>query len=101
MPRAFSDVWAWMQVTPYSALLLRSMKNTAHTIMKILLNSGNSCRTNDLTVDGAMTDTKGDRGLPPSRQPDPDMYLRVVERKERRYCCERCQSAPDRDSQFP
>jgi 4-hydroxybutyryl-CoA dehydratase/vinylacetyl-CoA-Delta-isomerase len=36
---------------------------------------------NDWTVDGAMTDTKGDRGLSPSRQADPDLYLRVVERR--------------------
>ncbi|WP_010236486.1 4-hydroxyphenylacetate 3-hydroxylase family protein [Clostridium arbusti] len=35
----------------------------------------------DLTVDGAMTDPKGDRGLSPSKQPDPDLYLRVVERR--------------------
>lgn len=34
----------------------------------------------DLTVDGAMTDPKGDRGLPPCRQEDPDMYVRVVEK---------------------
>lgn len=36
----------------------------------------------DLTVDGAMTDPKGDRGLAPHAQPDPDMYLRVVERRD-------------------
>lgn len=36
---------------------------------------------NDLTVDGAMTDPKGDRSLPPSQQADPDLYLRVVERR--------------------
>ncbi|UZW13609.1 4-hydroxyphenylacetate 3-hydroxylase family protein [Clostridium pasteurianum] len=36
---------------------------------------------NDLTVDGAMTDPKGDRGLSPSKQADPDLYLRVVERR--------------------
>lgn len=36
---------------------------------------------NDLTVDGAMTDPKGDRSLSPSKQADPDMYLRVVERR--------------------
>ncbi len=35
----------------------------------------------DLVVDGAMTDVKGDRGLSPSSQKDPDMYLRVVERR--------------------
>ena len=36
---------------------------------------------NDLTVDGAMTDTKGDRGLAPSQQPDPDVFLHIVERR--------------------
>jgi 4-hydroxybutyryl-CoA dehydratase / vinylacetyl-CoA-Delta-isomerase len=36
----------------------------------------------DLTVDGAMTDPKGDRGLPPCKQEDPDMYVRVVERRD-------------------
>ncbi len=36
---------------------------------------------NDLICDGAMTDPKGDRSLPPHQQPDPDMYLRVVEEK--------------------
>ncbi|OBZ32193.1 4-hydroxyphenylacetate 3-hydroxylase family protein [Megasphaera sp. DISK 18] len=35
----------------------------------------------DLTVDGAMTDPKGDRGLAPHAQADPDMYLHVVERR--------------------
>ena len=34
----------------------------------------------DLVTDGAMTDPKGDRGLSPSNQIDPDLYLRVVER---------------------
>ena len=37
---------------------------------------------NDLTCDGAMTDPKGDRGLPPHKQPDPDHFLRVVEEKK-------------------
>ncbi len=33
---------------------------------------------NDLIVDGAMTDPKGDRGLRPIEQKDPDMYLHIV-----------------------
>lgn len=37
---------------------------------------------NDLTVDGAMTDPKGDRGLSPSKQDDLDMYMHVVEVRE-------------------
>lgn len=36
---------------------------------------------NDLVVDGAMTDPKGDRSLSPSQQADPDMFLRIVERR--------------------
>ena len=36
---------------------------------------------NDLTVDGAMTDAKGDRGLSPSQQRDPDLFVHIVERK--------------------
>ena len=36
---------------------------------------------NDLTVDGAMTDPKGDRSLAPHAQTDPDLYLHVVERR--------------------
>ncbi len=39
------------------------------------------CQERDLAVDGAMTDPKGDRSLPPHKQPDPDSYLRVVERR--------------------
>ena len=38
-------------------------------------------QTEDLTVDGAMTDPKGDRGLAPHAQADPDLYLHVVERR--------------------
>lgn len=36
----------------------------------------------DLTVDGAMTDPKGDRAKAPSQQPDPDLYVHIVEKRE-------------------
>lgn len=36
-------------------------------------------QVNDLTCDGAMTDPKGDRALPPHLQADADMYLHIVE----------------------
>jgi len=36
---------------------------------------------NDLVCNGAMTDVKGNRGLRPSQQADPDMFLHVVERR--------------------
>jgi 4-hydroxybutyryl-CoA dehydratase/vinylacetyl-CoA-Delta-isomerase len=37
----------------------------------------------DLTVDGAMTDTKGDRGLAPHQQADPDLFVHVVEKNDK------------------
>ena len=36
----------------------------------------------DITVAGALTDPKGHRKLPPSRQSDPDMFLRIVARRK-------------------
>ena len=36
---------------------------------------------NDLVVDGAMTDPKGNRRLGPSEQADPDMFVHVVEKR--------------------
>jgi 4-hydroxybutyryl-CoA dehydratase / vinylacetyl-CoA-Delta-isomerase len=35
----------------------------------------------DLVVDGAMTDPKGDRRLSPSQQADPDLFVHLVEKK--------------------
>jgi 4-hydroxybutyryl-CoA dehydratase/vinylacetyl-CoA-Delta-isomerase len=36
----------------------------------------------DLVVDGAMTDPKGDRGLAPSAQKDPDVFVHIKEYRE-------------------
>ena len=41
-----------------------------------------SVQSGDLTVDGAMTDPKGDRSKAPHAQEDPDLFLRVAERRE-------------------
>ncbi len=57
------------------------------------------CQEKDLTIDGAMTDPKGDRALSPSQQEDPDLYLRVVERSDA--SSSRRKGAPDRYSQLP
>jgi aromatic ring hydroxylase len=37
------------------------------------------CRDDDLAVAVAQTDVKGDRSLPPHAQPDPDLYVHVVD----------------------
>ncbi len=39
------------------------------------------CRDNDFALSVAQTDVKGDRTKRPSQQADPDLYLRVVERR--------------------
>ncbi|MBC8420690.1 MAG: 4-hydroxyphenylacetate 3-hydroxylase family protein [Desulfobacterales bacterium] len=39
-------------------------------------------QSNDLVPAACMTDTKGDRSLPPSKQEDPDQYLHIVEEKK-------------------
>jgi len=39
-------------------------------------------RRNDLRITECITDAKGDRSLPPSKQADPDAYLRVVDRQK-------------------
>lgn len=39
------------------------------------------CRDNDLAMSVAQTDVKGDRSLNPSRQPNPDAYLRIAEQR--------------------
>jgi 4-hydroxybutyryl-CoA dehydratase / vinylacetyl-CoA-Delta-isomerase len=36
----------------------------------------------DNMVCGAMTDPKGDRGLSPSKQSDPDMYVRIIDQND-------------------
>jgi len=36
-------------------------------------------QNNDLAANAGVTDVKGDRSLSPHQQPDPDMYLRVVD----------------------
>ncbi len=39
-------------------------------------------QSNDLVPAACMTDTKGDRSLPPSEQEDPDQYMHIVEEKK-------------------
>ncbi|MFW9970322.1 MAG: 4-hydroxyphenylacetate 3-hydroxylase family protein [Candidatus Odinarchaeota archaeon] len=40
-------------------------------------------QSQDLMVDGAMTDTKGDRSKRPKDQPDPDAYLHIIDENDK------------------
>jgi len=46
-----------------------------------LLDWLHKAQVNDITIAGALTDPKGDRTKIPSQQDDPDMSLRIVERR--------------------
>lgn len=41
-----------------------------------------NAQESDITLAGALTDPKGNRSLPPSRQEDPDMSLHIVEKRD-------------------
>ena len=51
-------------------------------------------------VDGAMTDPKGDREKRPKDQKDPDLFLRVVERKKDGVVVRGAEAAPDGYAHF-
>ncbi len=46
-----------------------------------LQNYVEDARSRDIRIAECITDAKGDRALPPSKQHDPDLYVRVVERR--------------------
>ncbi len=60
---------------------LRVRQGSRHRLSRALPKLLVEIQMEDLVVDGAMTDPKGDRGKRPPDQSDPDLYLRVVDRK--------------------
>ena len=40
------------------------------------------CQRNDIFISGGIMDVRGNRGLAPGKQADPDMYVHVVERRK-------------------
>ncbi|PYR47251.1 MAG: gamma-aminobutyrate dehydratase [Acidobacteria bacterium] len=61
-----------------SSLIDAKRKTTYHERVKAFYRH---CRDNDLAVAVAQTDVKGDRSLGPSAQADPDLYVRIAERR--------------------
>jgi len=62
-----------------SSLIDAKRKTTYHERVKAFYRH---CRDNDLAVAVAQTDVKGDRSLGPSAQADPDLYVRIAERRQ-------------------
>ncbi len=58
------------------------MKNTEQHITKRFVKFLEMVQEEDLVVDGAMTDPKGDRSKAPHAQADPDLYVHITERRE-------------------
>ena len=61
----FQRVWAWTPSTPSIPPPTRSTRSTAPTTTRISKKFLVYVQDNDLTVDGAMTDPKGDRSKAP------------------------------------
>ena len=62
--------WAWMPSTRCSPPPMRPTRSMAPTIMRTS-SSSPPVQENDLTVDGAMTDPRGDRSKAPMSRPTP------------------------------
>ena len=95
VPRSEKDLEAWMELPEISGpsaivtqvmMALWNVKGAvaavkpeyAQNIERMYL----YCRDNDLRAAEVITDAKGDRSRRPSDQDDPDLYLRIVERKK-------------------
>ena len=99
---AFSAAWAWMPSTPWTASPLRWTRNSAPNTTSVSSSSCRMMQEEDLTVDGAMTDPKGDRSLSPSKQADPDLFMRMSWRRtKRRHRRPGSKGPPDGGDQFP
>lgn len=70
---AINAMWA----TTYD--MDREMGTNYHAMMRDWLKDA---QQKDITLAGALTDPKGDRSKSPSQQEDPDMNLRVVEKRK-------------------
>jgi 4-hydroxybutyryl-CoA dehydratase / vinylacetyl-CoA-Delta-isomerase len=56
-------------------------RNLGTNYFERVMNYWKYCSENDLALVGAVTDVKGDRSKRPSEQSDPDMYVRIVEKR--------------------
>jgi 4-hydroxybutyryl-CoA dehydratase/vinylacetyl-CoA-Delta-isomerase len=75
-----------LTTTTYQSLatLLTAAPTVAQTrpeYVERMMHFHDRCLVEDWRVTECITDAKGNRGLPPSRQPDPDSFVRVIERK--------------------
>ena len=98
---AFNGVWGWMQPTRSSARPSTATEKHGTDYHQRFRDYWSLGPDEDLVVDGAMTDPKGDRGKRPKEQNDPDLFLRVVERRPGRRGGQRGQTPPDRHAQLP
>ena len=61
---------------------MKSTKNTVPEYHKRLVEFIKMLQRENLMIGGAMTDVKGDRGLRPSQQEDPDMFVHMTNRDD-------------------
>ena len=95
VPRTPQDLEAWMELPEITGpgtivtLVMMALWNVKGEVAAINPRYAENierlyrhCRDNDLRVGEAITDAKGDRSRRPREQDDPDMYMRIVERRK-------------------
>jgi 4-hydroxybutyryl-CoA dehydratase/vinylacetyl-CoA-Delta-isomerase len=78
----FQRCVGWDAINTLSSLTYEIDQKLGTTYYERFIEFLKNVQKNDLFCCGAMTDPKGDRSLPPSQQSDPDLYLRMVEKRE-------------------
>ena len=79
---------------------LRDRPEVRHPLPRAL-SQLDEVRAGQRPVPGAMTDAKGHRGLAPSQQADPDMYVHIVPRDKEGIVIRGAKAHPDLRRQFP
>lgn len=77
----FQRCVGWDALNALSSVTYEMDQNLGTEYYKRFINYLEYVQRNDLFCCGAMTDPKGDRSLAPSQQPDPDLYLRIIEKR--------------------
>ena len=80
-PAASRDVWAWMRINAIFSTTYEIDEKHGTEYHQRFKKWLKYVQENDLCVAGAMTDVKGNRGVSPSKQADPDMFVHIVERQ--------------------
>lgn len=95
VPRSTDDLRAMLETLNHAGLLAHGTSSTIRTLTTVAQRMAegkpeyldriaayiDDAQRSDIRITQCITDAKGDRSRPPSKQDDPDAYLRVVDRQ--------------------